>query len=49
MDQRLSEREAERLRREERALRARITSFTAADRLSRDDVHARGAEARTTS
>ena len=37
------ESEAERLKREERALRARISRFSAADRLSRDDVHARGA------
>ena len=33
---------AERLRREERALRERISAFRAADRLSRDDVHKRG-------
>jgi hypothetical protein len=33
----------ERLKREERALRDRITVFRAADRLSRDDVHDRGA------
>jgi plasmid stability protein len=37
------ESEAERLRREERELRARIEAFSAADRLPRDDVHARGA------
>jgi uncharacterized protein YdaU (DUF1376 family) len=33
--------ESERLRREERALRERITQFTASDRLSRDEVHER--------
>lgn len=33
----------ERLKREERALRERIKAFRAADRLSRDDVHRRGA------
>ncbi len=38
-----AESEAEKLRREERALRARIGAFIAADRLSREDVHARGA------
>jgi hypothetical protein len=32
----------ERLKREERALRARITAFRASGRLSRDDVHNRG-------
>lgn len=32
---------ADRLRREERALRARIVGFRAGDRMSRDDVHAR--------
>jgi hypothetical protein len=31
----------ERLKREERVLRERITSFRAADRLPRDDVHGR--------
>jgi uncharacterized protein YdaU (DUF1376 family) len=36
------ETEVERLKREERALRERITAFRAADRLSRDDVHRRG-------
>ena len=36
------ETETERLKREERALRERITAFRAADRLSRDDVHRRG-------
>jgi hypothetical protein len=36
------ETDAERLRREERTLRARITAFSAADRMARDDVHARG-------
>jgi hypothetical protein len=35
--------EAERLKREERELRSRITSFRAKDRLSRDDIHRRGA------
>ena len=33
----------DRLKREERALRDRITVFRASDRLSRDDVHGRGA------
>jgi predicted transcriptional regulator len=33
----------DRLKREERALRERITAFRASDRLSRDDVHDRGA------
>ena len=37
------ETETERLKREERALRERITDFDASDRLSRDDVHRRGA------
>jgi hypothetical protein len=37
------ESDAERLRREERALRERIVRFSAGDRLSRDDVHGRGA------
>jgi hypothetical protein len=32
----------ERLKREERALRERITEFRAGDRLSRDEVHGRG-------
>jgi uncharacterized protein YdaU (DUF1376 family) len=36
------ESDAERLKREERALRERIGSFRAADRLSREDVHGRG-------
>lgn len=35
------ESEAERLRREERALRERVSKFRAADRLSREDVHGR--------
>lgn len=35
------ESEAERLKRQERALRERITAFRAADRLSRDEVHDR--------
>ena len=35
------ESEADRLKREEWALRARITSFRAADRLSREDIHER--------
>ena len=35
------ETETERLKREERALRERITAFRAADRLSRDDAHRR--------
>jgi phage shock protein A len=33
----------ERLKREERALRERIADFDASDRLSREDVHRRGA------
>jgi hypothetical protein len=37
------ESEVERLKREERALRERITEFRASDRLSRDAVHDRGA------
>jgi hypothetical protein len=37
------ESDAERLRREERTLRARITAFSAAERTSREDAHARGA------
>ena len=37
------ETDAERLRREEQSLRARITAFRAADRISRDDAHSRGA------
>ena len=36
------ETEAERLKREERAIRARITGFRASDRLSRDEIHGRG-------
>jgi uncharacterized protein YdaU (DUF1376 family) len=36
-----SESDAERLKREERALRERIGSFRAADRLPREDVHGR--------
>lgn len=35
------ESESERLKREERALRKRITAFRASDRLSREDVHKR--------
>ena len=35
------ESDAERLRREERALRERITSFRATDRVSREDAHRR--------
>jgi hypothetical protein len=35
--------ETERLKRQERELRERITDFNASDRLSRDDVHRRGA------
>lgn len=34
--------ETERLKREGRALRGRITAFQASDRLSRDDLHRRG-------
>jgi hypothetical protein len=37
------ESEGERLKRQERELRERITDFDASDRLSRDDVHRRGA------
>jgi plasmid stability protein len=37
------ESDVERLKREERELRERITAFAAADRLSREDVHGRGA------
>jgi predicted CopG family antitoxin len=37
------ESDVERLKREERALRERIAAFTAADRLTREDVHGRGA------
>ena len=37
------ESKTERLKREERALREDITDFDASDRLSRDDVHRRGA------
>jgi hypothetical protein len=37
------ESETERLKRRERELRERITDFDASDRLSRDDVHPRGA------
>ena len=37
------ENRTERLKREERALRERITDFDASDRLSRDDAHRRGA------
>jgi hypothetical protein len=36
------ESEAERLKRQEQALRARITTFRASDRVSRDQLHARG-------
>lgn len=35
------ETEAERLKREERALRERISAFRASDRLPRDEVHQR--------
>jgi len=35
------ESDTDRLKREERALRERITSFRAADRVSREDVHRR--------
>jgi hypothetical protein len=37
------ESEAERLKRQERELRESIADFDASDRLSRDDVHRRGA------
>jgi phage shock protein A len=36
-----SESQVERLKREERELRERISSFRAADRLSRDNIHRR--------
>ena len=36
-----NESDAERLKREERALRERIRRFRASDRLARDDVHRR--------
>jgi phage shock protein A len=36
------ETEIERLKREERELRERISAFRASDRMSRDDVHRRG-------
>jgi hypothetical protein len=36
------ESDAERLKREERELRARIVAFCAGDRVSREDVHRRG-------
>jgi hypothetical protein len=35
------ESETERLKREERALRERVTRFVAAERLSRDEIHKR--------
>lgn len=35
------ESEGERLKREERALRERITAFRASDRLPRDEIHER--------
>jgi hypothetical protein len=37
------ESDGERLKREERELRARIAAFRSGDRLLRDDVHGRGA------
>jgi len=37
------ENEGERLKREERALRQSIANFRASDRVSRDELHARGA------
>jgi hypothetical protein len=37
------ESEVERLKRDERALRARVKTFRASDRLRRDDVHRRDA------
>jgi plasmid stability protein len=37
------ESDVERLKREERELRARISAFTAGNRVSREDVHGRGA------
>jgi len=37
------ESKAERLKREELELRARITDFSAGDRVSREDAHKRGA------
>jgi len=35
------ETEIERLKRQEREIRSQITAFTAADRLSREDLHSR--------
>src|SRR3989442_8381606 len=43
------ESDVERLKREERALREGIRPFRASDRLSRDDVHVRGACSRAIS
>jgi len=37
------ERDVDRLKREERELRSRISAFRAGDRLAREDVHKRGA------
>ena len=37
------ESDVERLKREERELRSRISAFTAGNRVSREDVHGRGA------
>jgi len=37
-----AESDIERLKREERELRARIAAFTAAERLSREEMHERG-------
>jgi phage shock protein A len=38
-----AETEVERMKRQERAFREQITAFRAGDRLSRDDLHGRGA------
>jgi hypothetical protein len=40
-------REAERLKREEAALRERIAAFRASDRLSREEIHDRDASRQT--
>lgn len=42
----ISEDEFERLRRQEVELRARIVGFSAADNLSREELHERGVDAR---
>lgn len=42
----ISEDEFERLRRQEAELRARVVGFSAADNLSRDELHERGVDTR---